>query len=74
MAQPRKERSDVFKVIEDPEQLRALGEAGLLWFYWSSTGEWAPSINPPREWTRSYTPEDLERMCKRKSYAILLED
>lgn len=40
----------MFKVIEDPDQLVALGEAGLLWFYWSGTVEWLPSINTPPSW------------------------
>lgn len=63
----------MFKVIEDPDQLVALGEAGLLWFYWSSTGEWLPSINTPPSW-REQTADDLQRMISRKSYAILIEE
>lgn len=62
-----------FKVIEDPEQLRALGEAGLLWYYMSSLKEWLPSSNSKQTW-REISTEQLRHCVRRKDYAILLED
>lgn len=61
-----------FQVICDPDKLRQLGTAGLLWFL-RPGGTWQPSQSPPHHWT--YMAEKaLQALCQRGVYSILLEE
>jgi len=64
-----------FHVIIDPDKLRQLGTAGLLWYKRPGRpgGTWQPSQNQPHHWT-DMTEKVLEALCQRGVYSILLED
>ena len=63
----------MFQVITDPDKLRELGKAGLLWYYVRATKEWNPSVNSAQSWGE-FDTEQLHSMTRRKQYAILLEE
>lgn len=62
-----------FQVITDPDRLRELGKARLLWYYMHSVEEWRPSVNARRDW-EEYSEGEMTRIAARKDYAILLEE
>lgn len=62
-----------FQVITDPDTLRELGKAQLLWYYVRATKEWNPSANSAQSWG-DFDAEQLLGMTQRKQYAILLEE
>ena len=63
----------MFQVITDPDKLRELGKARMLWYYVRATKEWNPSVNSAQSWSE-FDVEQLRAMANRKQYAILLED
>ena len=62
-----------FQVITDPDKLRELGKARLLWYYVRATKEWNPSVTSAQSW-RDFDAEQVLAMTRRKQYAILLEE
>lgn len=62
-----------FQVIADPDKLRELGKAGLLWYYASTPGVWCPSVNTPASWD-DWSSGEMDTIASRLQYAILLED
>lgn len=62
-----------FRVITDPDKLRELGKAQLLWYYMRSKEAWHPSVNSPTSWGE-WSHGELAVIAGRMQYAVLLED
>lgn len=61
-----------FQVITDPDKLRELGKAQLLWYYMHDDEKWRPSVNTSASWGE-WSTEELATIAERVQYAILLE-
>jgi len=59
-----------FVPVTDPDRLRELGLANLLWYRWHH-GAYTPSVKEPWE---DYSPVTIVGAASRGKYHLLLED